>query len=117
MKSATIGILLMAALTLALLFIAKLVSARRLKDMQKSTPFECGFDPYGSGRFPFSLHFFLMAILFLLFDLEIALLYPLATLELGHISASSAITAFLFLGIVLVGLIHEWNEGSLQWKM
>nr|YP_010708698.1 NADH dehydrogenase subunit 3 [Patelloida saccharinoides]WCR50864.1 NADH dehydrogenase subunit 3 [Patelloida saccharinoides] len=85
-------------------------------DFQKSTPYECGFDPYGSSRTPFSLQFFLLALLFLLFDMEIALLFPIVGVEKGYMSTSGAVSVVGFVVALLVGLFHEWNEGSLEWK-
>nr|USS60633.1 NADH dehydrogenase subunit 3 [Nipponacmea sp. JM-2022] len=116
MKSTTLSFLLVLAISAGLLGAAVMISARRLKDVQKSTPFECGFDPFGSGRFPFSLQFFLVAIVFLLFDLEIALIYPLASIDMGCLSEMAMVAGGVFLLIVLGGLIHEWKEGSLEWK-
>nr|YP_009355540.1 NADH dehydrogenase subunit 3 [Bathyclupea megaceps]BAQ20962.1 NADH dehydrogenase subunit 3 [Bathyclupea argentea]BAX03845.1 NADH dehydrogenase subunit 3 [Bathyclupea megaceps] len=84
-------------------------------DHEKLSPYECGFDPLGSARLPFSLRFFLVAILFLLFDLEIALLLPLPW---GDQLASPLLT-FLWASIVLalltLGLIYEWTQGGLEW--
>nr|NP_739731.1 NADH dehydrogenase subunit 3 [Lophius americanus]WMI35593.1 NADH dehydrogenase subunit 3 [Lophius americanus]WMI35619.1 NADH dehydrogenase subunit 3 [Lophiidae sp.]WMI35658.1 NADH dehydrogenase subunit 3 [Lophius americanus]BAC23301.1 NADH dehydrogenase subunit 3 [Lophius americanus] len=84
-------------------------------DHEKLSPYECGFDPLGSARLPFSLRFFLVAILFLLFDLEIALLLPLPW---GDQLASPLMT-FLWATAVLVlltlGLIYEWLQGGLEW--
>nr|YP_008815710.1 NADH dehydrogenase subunit 3 [Epinephelus bleekeri]AGZ13105.1 NADH dehydrogenase subunit 3 [Epinephelus bleekeri] len=84
-------------------------------DHEKLSPYECGFDPLGTARLPFSLRFFLVAILFLLFDLEIALLLPLPW---GDQLASPALT-FLWASIVLIlltlGLIYEWLQGGLDW--
>nr|YP_010364842.1 NADH dehydrogenase subunit 3 [Pholis picta]UOF73390.1 NADH dehydrogenase subunit 3 [Pholis picta] len=84
-------------------------------DHEKLSPYECGFDPLGSARLPFSLRFFLVAILFLLFDLEIALLLPLPW---GDQLASPLLT-FLWATTVLVlltlGLIYEWLQGGLEW--
>nr|WNH22213.1 NADH dehydrogenase subunit 3 [Bellator brachychir] len=84
-------------------------------DHEKLSPYECGFDPLGSARLPFSLRFFLVAILFLLFDLEIALLLPLPW---GDQLASPLLT-FLWATAVLVlltlGLIYEWLQGGLEW--
>nr|YP_003457129.1 NADH dehydrogenase subunit 3 [Sladenia gardineri]BAI76975.1 NADH dehydrogenase subunit 3 [Sladenia gardineri] len=84
-------------------------------DQEKLSPYECGFDPLGSARLPFSLRFFLVAILFLLFDLEIALLLPLPW---GDQLASPTMT-FLWASIVLtlltLGLIYEWLQGGLEW--
>nr|YP_010534123.1 NADH dehydrogenase subunit 3 [Rexea prometheoides]UXX50413.1 NADH dehydrogenase subunit 3 [Rexea prometheoides] len=84
-------------------------------DHEKLSPYECGFDPLGSARLPFSLRFFLVAILFLLFDLEIALLLPLPWGD----QLSSPLTTFLWASAVLalltLGLIYEWLQGGLEW--
>nr|YP_010958536.1 NADH dehydrogenase subunit 3 [Bathymaster signatus]WMY90364.1 NADH dehydrogenase subunit 3 [Bathymaster signatus] len=84
-------------------------------DHEKLSPYECGFDPLGSARLPFSLRFFLIAILFLLFDLEIALLLPLPW---GDQLASPLLTFFwatAVLVILTLGLIYEWIQGGLEW--
>lgn len=84
-------------------------------DHEKLSPYECGFDPLGTARLPFSLRFFLVAILFLLFDLEIALLLPLPW---GDQLASPLLTflcASIVLFIVTLGLIYEWVQGGLEW--
>lgn len=84
-------------------------------DHEKLSPYECGFDPLGSARLPFSLRFFLVAILFLLFDLEIALLLPLPWGD----QLSSPLSTFLWASAVLIlltiGLIYEWLQGGLEW--
>nr|AFI72582.1 NADH dehydrogenase subunit 3 [Poecilopsetta natalensis] len=84
-------------------------------DHEKLSPYECGFDPMGSARLPFSLRFFLIAILFLLFDLEIALLLPLPWGD----QLSSPLLTFTWASLVLVlltlGLIYEWLQGGLEW--
>nr|YP_009484699.1 NADH dehydrogenase subunit 3 [Halichoeres hartzfeldii]ARN59066.1 NADH dehydrogenase subunit 3 [Halichoeres hartzfeldii] len=84
-------------------------------DYEKLSPYECGFDPLGSARLPFSLRFFLVAILFLLFDLEIALLLPLPWGD----QLTSPLTTFFWAATVLVlltiGLIYEWLQGGLEW--
>nr|YP_010485755.1 NADH dehydrogenase subunit 3 [Microstomus achne]UVW81901.1 NADH dehydrogenase subunit 3 [Microstomus achne] len=84
-------------------------------DHEKLSPYECGFDPMGSARLPFSLRFFLIAILFLLFDLEIALLLPLPW---GDQLASPLLTfiwATGVLSLLTLGLIYEWMQGGLEW--
>nr|YP_010956361.1 NADH dehydrogenase subunit 3 [Synodus macrops]WMY89454.1 NADH dehydrogenase subunit 3 [Synodus macrops] len=84
-------------------------------DSEKLSPYECGFDPLGTARLPFSLRFFLVAILFLLFDLEIALLLPLPWG--GHLSSPT--TTFLWTSLLLalltLGLAYEWAQGGLEW--
>nr|ACR50306.1 NADH dehydrogenase subunit 3 [Pomacentrus alexanderae]ACR50314.1 NADH dehydrogenase subunit 3 [Pomacentrus lepidogenys] len=84
-------------------------------DHEKLSPYECGFDPLGSARLPFSMRFFLVAILFLLFDLEIALLLPLPW---GDQLSSPLLTftwAFAILVLLTLGLIYEWLQGGLEW--
>nr|YP_009344682.1 NADH dehydrogenase subunit 3 [Bujurquina mariae]ALR68891.1 NADH dehydrogenase subunit 3 [Bujurquina mariae] len=81
----------------------------------KLSPYECGFDPLGSARLPFSLRFFLVAILFLLFDLEIALLLPLPWADQLSSPLMTFIWAFIFLTFLSLGLIYEWIQGGLEW--
>nr|CAM97242.1 NADH dehydrogenase subunit 3 [Euplectes diadematus] len=84
-------------------------------DSEKLSPYECGFDPLGSARLPFSIRFFLVAILFLLFDLEIALLLPLPwATQLQSPTTTLAWTSLLILLLVL-GLVYEWIQGGLEW--
>nr|QWX20941.1 NADH dehydrogenase subunit 3 [Apogonichthyoides taeniatus] len=84
-------------------------------DQEKLSPYECGFDPLGSARLPFSLRFFLIAILFLLFDLEIVLLLPLPWSNQlpSPILTFSWTSAILFL--LTLGLAYEWMQGGLEW--
>nr|BBO25389.1 NADH dehydrogenase subunit 3 [Linckia laevigata] len=84
-------------------------------DLEKSSPYECGFDPLNSARIPFSFRFFLVAILFLLFDLEIALLFPLPPSLLIINPNIPLFLTSLFLIILTVGLIFEWLQGGLDW--
>nr|YP_003204784.1 NADH dehydrogenase subunit 3 [Cymbium olla]ACF04878.1 NADH dehydrogenase subunit 3 [Cymbium olla] len=93
-----------------------LVSKRALSDREKSSPFECGFDPVKSARLPFSLRFFLLAIIFLIFDVEIVLLFPILGSMASFYSLSLVLGVFMFLVILVMGLFHEWNEGSLDWS-
>lgn len=85
-------------------------------DREKSSPFECGFDPKSSSRIPFSLRFFLITIIFLIFDVEIALILPIILI----INYSNLIiwttSSITFIIILLIGLYHEWNQGILNWS-
>ncbi|YP_009684397.1 NADH dehydrogenase subunit 3 (mitochondrion) [Gopherus evgoodei] len=84
-------------------------------DNEKLSPYECGFDPLESARLPFSIRFFLVAILFLLFDLEIALLLPLPwAIQLPH-PTKSFTWAFIILLLLTLGLMYEWIQGGLEW--
>lgn len=95
--------------------VASLVLAiRTCKDREKRSPFECGFDPKRSARIPFSLRFFLLAVVFLVFDIEIALLMPLPVMCGRFIYFEVILGRLLFLVILVLGLLHEWREGSLD---
>nr|AEW48321.1 NADH dehydrogenase subunit 3 [Siniperca scherzeri] len=108
-------IITMAILLSTILAIVSFWLPQMSPDHEKLSPYECGFDPLGSARLPFSLRFFLVAILFLLFDLEIALLLPLPWGD----QLSSPLTTFLWASTVLalltLGLIYEWIQGGLEW--
>nr|ATL16269.1 NADH dehydrogenase subunit 3 [Neoceratodus forsteri] len=84
-------------------------------DTEKLSPYECGFDPLGSARLPFSLRFFLVAILFLLFDLEIALLLPLPWANQTSTPTTTSLWATTILMLLALGLIYEWLQGGLEW--
>nr|YP_009528575.1 NADH dehydrogenase subunit 3 [Glyptothorax laosensis]AKG49870.1 NADH dehydrogenase subunit 3 [Glyptothorax laosensis]AKO72058.1 NADH dehydrogenase subunit 3 [Glyptothorax laosensis] len=84
-------------------------------DTEKLSPYECGFDPLGSARLPFSLRFFLVAILFLLFDLEIALLLPLPWGNQLPDPTHTLMWAATVLVLLTLGLIYEWLQGGLEW--
>nr|YP_010957193.1 NADH dehydrogenase subunit 3 [Scorpaena agassizii]WMY90481.1 NADH dehydrogenase subunit 3 [Scorpaena agassizii] len=84
-------------------------------DHEKLSPYECGFDPLGSARLPFSLRFFLVAILFLLFDLEIALLLPLPWGDQLMSPMLTLIWAAIVLTLLTLGLVYEWTQGGLEW--
>nr|YP_009917571.1 NADH dehydrogenase subunit 3 [Manayunkia occidentalis]QLM00890.1 NADH dehydrogenase subunit 3 [Manayunkia occidentalis] len=105
---------LMALLFPFLILITVLVmSFHSLKDREKSSPYECGFDPNISARLPFSTRFFLLAVLFLVFDIEIVLLLPVPIISMFMYKN---LIIILFLLILFLGLIHEWHQGSLDWS-
>nr|AAW67988.1 NADH dehydrogenase subunit 3 [Limnonectes fragilis] len=84
-------------------------------DTEKLSPYECGFDPLGSARLPYSMRFFLVAILFLLFDLEIALLLPTPwALQLAS-PTLTVLWSLLILLLLTIGFIYEWFQGGLEW--
>nr|YP_010947980.1 NADH dehydrogenase subunit 3 [Nomeus gronovii]WMI34917.1 NADH dehydrogenase subunit 3 [Nomeus gronovii] len=108
-------IIAIAAVLSTILAIVSFWLPQMTPDHEKLSPYECGFDPLGSARLPFSLRFFLVAILFLLFDLEIALLLPLPWGD----QLTSPLTTFVWAAVVLtlltLGLIYEWLQGGLEW--
>nr|YP_009944773.1 NADH dehydrogenase subunit 3 [Pitta sordida]QOD96362.1 NADH dehydrogenase subunit 3 [Pitta sordida] len=99
----------------ALLTMLNLWLAQTNPDSEKLSPYECGFDPLGTARLPFSIRFFLVAILFLLFDLEIALLLPLPwATQLQSPQTTLTWTSIIIL-LLTLGLIYEWFQGGLEW--
>nr|WIL79880.1 NADH dehydrogenase subunit 3 [Tillus discoidalis]WIL79906.1 NADH dehydrogenase subunit 3 [Opilo sinensis] len=102
-------------IVLLMMFAASMITKKTFMDREKNSPFECGFDPKSSARMPFSLHFFLIAMIFLIFDVEITLIFPLIMIfNISNIMNLLLISFFLF-SILLLGLYHEWNQGALNW--
>lgn len=108
-----ISIFFVLSFIICILFI---ISKKRFIDREKSSPFECGFDPMSSSRVPFSLHFFLIAVIFLIFDVEIVLILPITIIRRFSFSIEWFISRFLFILILILGLYHEWNQGILIWS-
>nr|UFZ13430.1 NADH dehydrogenase subunit 3 [Protochauliodes humeralis] len=107
--------LIILLISLILMFLANILSKKSHMDREKLSPFECGFDPKSPARMTFSLRFFLIAVIFLIFDVEITLLLPfLVILNYSNLLVWF-LTTLLFLLILLVGLYHEWNQGALTW--
>nr|QNG56216.1 NADH dehydrogenase subunit 3 [Pediacus sp. MJ-2020] len=109
-----ISIMLMMIITL-LIILLNLISKKTFHDREKSSPFECGFDPKSSARLPFSLQFFLIAIIFLIFDVEITLLLPMIIIMKMSNYLNFMMIFLFFIIILLLGTYHEWNQGSLKW--
>ena len=101
-------------MAVALLVIGWLLGPRR-PDAEKLSPYECGFEAFEDARTQFDVRYYLVAILFIIFDLEIAFLFPWAVVfrEIGM----PAITAMaVFLGILVIGFVYEWKKGALEWE-
>lgn len=84
-------------------------------DKEKNSAYECGFEAFGNARMQFDVRFYLVAILFILFDLEIAFLFPWAV-SLREMGATGFWAGIVFLGILAVGFIYEWKRGALDWE-
>jgi NADH-quinone oxidoreductase subunit A len=84
-------------------------------DSEKLSPYECGFEAFEDARMKFDVRYYLIAILFILFDLEIAFLFPWA-IVLGEIGMFGFVAMMIFLGILVVGFIYEWKKGALEWE-
>ena len=84
-------------------------------DSEKLSPFECGFEAFEDSRMKFDVRYYLVAILFIIFDLEIAFLFPWAVV-LREIGMFGFVAMMLFLGILVIGFIYEWKKGALEWE-
>lgn len=102
------------AMAIVMLILGKLLSPRR-PDVAKDSPFECGFEAFDDARMKFDVRYYLVAILFIIFDLEIAFLFPWA-ITLDKIGLFGLISMGVFLGILIIGFIYEWKKGALEWE-
>ena len=84
-------------------------------DSEKLSPYECGFEAFGDARMKFDVRYYLVAILFIIFDLEIAFLFPWA-IVLNDIGMFGYVAMLIFLGILVIGFIYEWKKGALEWE-
>ena len=98
----------------ALIIVGHVLGPRR-PDAQKLSPYECGFEAFEDARMKFDVRYYLVAILFILFDLEIAFLFPWAAV-INDIGFPGFISMMVFLAILTVGFIYEWMKGALEWE-
>ena len=98
----------------ALIAAGSLIGPNR-PDAQKLSPYECGFEAFGNSRMKFDVRYYLVAILFILFDLEIAFLFPWAIAN-SAVGIVGFVTVMIFLTILTVGFIYEWKKGALDWE-
>ncbi len=94
---------------------ASFVLARQNPNSEKLSPYECGFDPFEDARVRFDVRYYLVAILFIIFDLEVAFLFPWAV-SLGDIGVFGFWSMVVFLAMLTVGFIYEWKKGALEWE-
>ena len=112
----TIIIFLAIALILSIGFvILNFALSPKNPDPEKLSAYECGFEPFNDSRMEFDIRFYLVAILFIIFDLEIAFLFPWA-ITLGNIGYFGFFSMMLFLFILTIGFIYEWKKGALDWE-
>jgi NADH-quinone oxidoreductase subunit A len=95
--------------------VLSLLVGKQNPDANKLSAYECGFDAFDDARSKFDVRFYLVAILFIIFDLEIAFLFPWA-ISLGSIGIFGFVSMVIFLGVLTVGFIYEWNKGALDWE-
>jgi NADH-quinone oxidoreductase subunit A len=91
------------------------ILAQQRPDSEKLSPYECGFEPFEDARIRFDVRYYLVAILFIIFDLEVAFLFPWAV-SLGDIGMFGFWSMVVFLGVLTVGFIYEWRKGALEWE-
>ena len=84
-------------------------------DKEKNAPYECGFDAFLNARSKFDIRFYLVSILFIIFDLEVSFLFPWA-LSLSYINFFGFWTMFIFLIVLTIGFVYEWKQGALEWE-
>lgn len=95
--------------------IASVIVARQAPDSEKLSPYECGFEPFNDARGRFDVRFYLVAILFIIFDLEVAFLFPWAV-SLSAIGGFGFWSMMIFLGLLTIGFVYEWKKGALEWE-
>nr|YP_011010244.1 NADH dehydrogenase subunit 3 [Halobates nereis]WPW46833.1 NADH dehydrogenase subunit 3 [Halobates nereis] len=110
------SILISMIISIILMMMCSIISKKSKNNREKMTPFECGFDPKSSSRMPFSIQFFMIAIIFLIFDVEIVILMPTIKIMQMTKMKSWFIVTSMFLIILIVGLYHEWKNGILEWS-
>jgi NADH-quinone oxidoreductase subunit A len=99
----------------ALMVVASLIVGRQNPDPEKNSAYECGFDAFQDARNKFDVRFYLVSLLFIIFDLEIAFLFPWAV-SLGKIGLFGFWSMVVFLGVLTIGFIYEWKKGALDWE-
>nr|YP_010233973.1 NADH dehydrogenase subunit 3 [Lens contradens]QTA71643.1 NADH dehydrogenase subunit 3 [Lens contradens] len=117
MEKVVVSVSLSVGLTGVLLIVGLFLGFSSILGREKSSPFECGFDPVGSSRVPFSLRFFLLAVIFVVFDVEIVLLFPVVmVVGSAWVWVGGYLLLLFFLVLLFFGVVHEWREGSLEWE-
>nr|YP_010528102.1 NADH dehydrogenase subunit 3 [Mycterothrips gongshanensis]UXW64204.1 NADH dehydrogenase subunit 3 [Mycterothrips gongshanensis] len=112
----TLLTLTMLLISLILVILTLIISKKSKNLREKWTPFECGFNFFNSSRMPFSMRFFLIAIIFIIFDVEIALILPLIPTIFKANIFKWTLTSIFFMIILILGILMEWKENTFEWK-
>nr|AVJ52406.1 NADH dehydrogenase subunit 3 [Homaemus aeneifrons] len=115
MMKMSMTIIMAMLISITLMIVCTIISKSSIMDREKMSPFECGFDPMNSPRTPFSIHFFLIAVLFLIFDIEIAIILPIIITTKWTMTSMWIGTILGIIMALILGLYYEWNNGMLQW--
>nr|YP_010535642.1 NADH dehydrogenase subunit 3 [Alectorobius peruvianus]UYB78528.1 NADH dehydrogenase subunit 3 [Alectorobius peruvianus] len=100
---------------ITLVFMASVCKKKNFFQSEKNSPFECGFDPFSLARQPFSLRYFMISIIFLIFDIEIVILLPYPLISNNLTNFPPIFKASLIIFLILLGLLYEWKNGMIQW--
>ena len=103
-----------ATVVAGVLLVAPFIVAYKKPDAEKLSAYECGFNPFDDARMKFDVRFYLVAILFIIFDLEVSFLFPWAV-AFGEIGAFGFWAVMIFLAVLTIGFIYEWRKGALEW--
>jgi len=103
-----------ATVVAGVLLVAPFIVAYKKPDAEKLSAYECGFNPFDDARMKFDVRFYLVSLLFIIFDLEIAFLFPWA-LAFHDIGAFGFWSMIVFLAVLTIGFVYEWNKGALEW--
>nr|QCF45699.1 NADH dehydrogenase subunit 3 [Analcellicampa xanthosoma] len=115
MKIILIMMMIIWLISSLIMILSSILSKKTLYDREKNSPFECGFDPKGKSRMPFSIRFFLIAVIFLIFDVEITLMLPMIlTMSISNYEIWLMLSIYFIL-ILVMGLYYEWKFGALNW--
>nr|YP_010274424.1 NADH dehydrogenase subunit 3 [Pochazia confusa]UJT96868.1 NADH dehydrogenase subunit 3 [Pochazia confusa] len=107
--------LIMVTIILMILTLTILISKKSNMSREKNSPFECGFSCMSSARSPFSLHFFMIGILFLIFDIEISIILPMTNTSMTNMQ-EWLMSSMITMTILILGLMNEWKNGMLEWS-
>nr|AML26697.1 NADH dehydrogenase subunit 3 [Elateroidea sp. BMNH 1274729] len=108
--------ILILSISTMMILASMIFSKKSFMDREKSSPFECGFNPLSSARLPFSLQFFIIAVIFLIFDVEITLIMPFILISKITNIMNLTLSFTFLITILIMGLFHEWNQGALSWS-
>nr|YP_010535655.1 NADH dehydrogenase subunit 3 [Alectorobius puertoricensis]UYB78541.1 NADH dehydrogenase subunit 3 [Alectorobius puertoricensis]UYB78554.1 NADH dehydrogenase subunit 3 [Alectorobius puertoricensis] len=101
-------------ITISIMIIGSMIKKKNIFKKEKNSPFECGFDPFSIARQPFSLRFFSISIIFLIFDIEIIILLPFPLLN-NLINMNLILSLSFLITMIMIGLFYEWKNGMIQW--
>nr|YP_010531066.1 NADH dehydrogenase subunit 3 [Cladolidia robusta]UXW93613.1 NADH dehydrogenase subunit 3 [Cladolidia robusta] len=102
-------------ISLVMMMLIKMISKKSIMEINKSSPFECGMNTISYKRLPFSSHFFMIAVIFLIFDIEIIMIAPTIMTMKTSMYYMWMLTSFMFITIIMMGLYYEWFNGLIKW--